>query len=669
MKLCWNAIVKNEGDRLVRAAKSVAPYIDSWIIVDTGSTDDTKQKLLDFFKEKGITGEFRDEPFVDFSQARNAALSWARKLRFAYQWDYLLLMDADMELVVRDPEKFMHLKDGPSWDMYQVAGVTHYQNRRLLHWTEAQGYLGVTHEYLNVPSAGLIPEEVAFFNDNADGANRPDKYERDIKLLRSGLKAEPDNARYMYYLASTYRDAGQHVKAAKWFARRVEVGGWDEEVWSAQLNYAHMLKALGDDAGFIRNALVAYNMRPSRAEAMYDLAHHFRESKDQQPAALACAEAVEHLPKSTDALFVNDFVYEAGLKEEISICSFYVPGKRAKGFKVTDELSLQAGPYWWSRELARNNIYHYIEPLSQICPSFRSYPLNVALDVGWTAMNPSITVHEGKMVCNVRFVNYKIDHNGAYLIRGTDGTANRENPINTRNLLVPVDDHMHAGAPIAELLPHGITPVEFPLVIGFEDVRLNSVAGALIGSATVRQFHADGNCEQARMHIDAEGKFHWVRMLREPRETEKNWAPIQGIREFMWRPGAVVDDKGEPVRAYATGKTTGHISGGSQLIPYRHPRTFRPAWLAVVHEARPLPGESYKRYYYHRFVLYDEDFRLSMMSAPFVFHDKTIEFCAGMCHHPLNHATFVLSYGVKDEAARLATIDVTDVERLLWLHS
>jgi glycosyltransferase involved in cell wall biosynthesis len=679
MRLCWNAIVKNEGERILRAAASVAPYITSWVIVDTGSTDDTKQKVQDFFQEKGIPGEFHDEPFEDWSQARNAALSWARRQRYAYPWDYLLLMDADMELVIKDDAQFQRMMCPPAMDMYQVAGPTHYQNRRLISSGATGLYRGVTHEYLDVPSAGLIGEDVAYFVDHTDGANRPEKFKRDIRLLKAGLKQEPNNERYFYYLAGSYRDAGDHRNAAKWFKRRVDAGGWDEERWSAQVNYAHALHALGDEGAFVRELLVAYSMRPSRAEPMYDLAHHYRNKDNMQPAALAFAEAVEHLPPSKDALFVNDFVYRAGIKEEISICSFYVPEKREKGFKVTDHLSLQPGPYWWSRELARSNIYHYVSPLLKFCPSFQWKDIGFNLtEPGWTPMNPSITAPlNANMICNVRFVNYRIDDRGAYLIRGTDGTVNRENPIRTRNFLVKIKGDLSVdlsvSPPAVELLPPGNLPCEFPLVVGFEDVRLFPHEDELWSSATVRQIHPDGNCEQvlSRLQLCITPERHYrhmdvKRMLREPRETEKNWAPICGLptKNWMWRPGTVVNETGEFVYKHDTGLATGHISGGSQLIP------FRKGWLSVVHEARPLPGESYKRYYYHRFALYDQDFKLAKLSPPFVFHDRTIEFCAGMCWNPnVDYRTeLVLSYGVKDECARVARIKDDEVERFLWLH-
>lgn len=667
MKLCLNMIVKNEGARIERALASAAPWIDSWVIIDTGSTDDTKQRIMDFFRAHNIIGEIRDAPFHDWSQARNAALTLARKLAFAYQPDYFLLMDADMELIVKDAGRWVSHRAGPSYDMYQQAGCVHYQNRRLVNATVTGDYVGVTHEYLDIASGGLIDEDVASFLDHSDGANRPDKFKRDIRLLVADMKRDPNNVRSMFYLAQSYRDAGKPDRAAKMFKRRVDAGGWDEEVWQAQLNYAACLKDLKDEAGFVRETLVAYNMRPLRAEALYDLAKHYR-CQGMNAPALAFAEAGASIPLSKDALFVNNYVYEVGLKQEIGITAFYVPGKRRRGYEVTSELMMHPTDAW-VREEARTNMVHYIEPLAAFCPSFKWQRIAFEPPENWTAMNPSVALHNGSLYCNVRCVNYRIDAEGRYLIRSTDGEANNTNPINTRNFVVGLGIDPFRTAPLSalEVIAPLDIPCEFPPVIGFEDMRLIPHRGTLWASSTVRQIHSDGNCEQVLTHlVGCDGTVYrhadMHRMLRHPRTTEKNWAPIICHQSddftFMHRPLELVDANGVTVRKQNPGVDVGNISGSSQVL-----RAFN-GWLAIVHEARYFQGTC-NRYYTHRFVWYDNAFATARFSLPFYFNDKAIEFCAGMCLLPTGDG-FVISYGYKDEEARIATVSAYEVERFLW---
>lgn len=683
MSFCLNMIVKNEGERIERALRSIAPFIKNWIIADTGSTDDTKERIHRFFKDAGIPGDIMDIPFENFEQARNDALAQAAAILPLFGGaDYFLLADADMELVVHDPAEFLNTGHdcGLSYEMYQKAGSVQYTNSRLVNTMIDPRYKGVTHEFLDVSTSGRIPESVAYFHDYADGSNRLDKFKRDIRLLKKGLHVEPNNARYMFYLACSYRDAKRPDKASVWFQRRIQAGGWDEEVWQSMLNLAHCRKDLCNIPGFVQGLLDAYNFRPTRAEPMYDLAKWYREQPDSQPAALACAEAVQHLPKPNDVLFVNDYVYSVGIKEEIGIASGYVPGKTEQGRRVTDELSLMRTPYGSAVSCARANQYWYLRPLADTCPSFKWVPINFTPPDGLIPLNPSVCRFNNKMLVNVRAVNYTIDDSGRYVIKGTDGTANAENPIDTRNFVLELADDMLTIGPAFECYRPGNFPAEFPLVTGFEDIRLIPRDGELWTSATVRQLAADGQCEQvlSRLMDNGDGNFRHDcvnRMLRQPRVTEKNWSPIlwQASTSFMDRPGHVINSFGQTVVKHDVPFAVDNISGSSQVIQWgRCWADMEPTkWLAVTHTAHALPNEPWKRYYSHRFIEYDTDFTVKRISLPWCFHDRVIEFCAGMCWN-FDEETLVLSYGFKDNEARLATVSAADVERALaggWTYA
>lgn len=149
-------------------------------------------------------------------------------------------------------------------------------------------------------------------------------------------------------------------------------------------------------------------------------------------------------------------------------------------------------------------------------------------------------------------------------------------------------------------------------------------------------------------------------MLREPRVTEKNWAPIlwQNAGLFMDRPGHVINSLGHTVLKHEPPLAVDNISGSSQVIP------FDDGWLAVTHTAHALPNEPYKRYYHHRFIEYTADFAVRRVTLPFCFHDRVIEFCGGMCWS-LDRKDLVISYGFKDKEARIATVDADEVRRLL----
>ena len=94
MALCM--IVKNEAVIIERCLASVAPHIDCYVILDTGSTDDTVGLIRQFFLRRGIPGCVHHGSFRNFETTRNEALHLAEQSA-DLAFDYLLLLDADME--------------------------------------------------------------------------------------------------------------------------------------------------------------------------------------------------------------------------------------------------------------------------------------------------------------------------------------------------------------------------------------------------------------------------------------------------------------------------------------------------------------------------------------------------------------------------------------------
>lgn len=656
--LCWNAIVKNEAGRILRAAASVAPYIKSYSILDTGSTDNTTDLIRQFFDARGIKGHIHFSTFKNFSQARNEAFVHARddNGQDGAEWcQFALLMDADMELVVDDVSELLGLDaNALSYDMMQKAGPVSYANRRMINlsWGNPEPYAGVTHEYVNIAAAGMI--KGSRFLDHADGSNRPDKAQRDITLLEQGLKDEPANLRYMYYLANSYRDAGQLDKAIEMYEQRIAAGGWDEEVHSCMMNMAFCQKDSLNFGGFVDAMVQAHNYRPQRVEPLYELAKVYRE-RNQQHAGLLFAKAGLNHKRPNDLLFVNDYAYEHGVRYEYSILGYYDEAERARSFAVADDLALDPTCPPEQRSSARSNLFWHLKPLSTYCTSFRARNLlDFTPPAGYTAMNPSVLELNGKIYCNIRTVNYKINEHGQYMI-GEKGC--QDAPIDTRNFLVTLDHDLSVKPGASEINWLRPTP-KFGMVTGLEDIRLYNVHGDLRFIACIREQEATGSPQQIRgvfdKHYDA---TDWTKMSG-PNECEKNWMPIIGKHEFVYRLDKTRDFKGlneikRPIPIYCS-----EISGGSQLIPFKN------GYMSVVHEASVDPTNN-KRTYWHRFAWFTKDLECRRVSLPFVFLDKQIEFCCGLAYHP-NRKDLIISFGVRDAEAWVGQVAIEEVARMCW---
>lgn len=655
--LCLNMIVKNEMANLERCLGAVAPHVGCWVIGDTGSTDGTQDYIRDYFAARGVPGELHSFPFVNFEQARNAALDCAYASPLAF--DYLLLCDADMELVVEDPD-FRTRLEGPCYDLLQRSGVS-YWNARIVRRDAGARYHGVTHEYLAVPGGGVQLPGV-WYKDHATGANRVDKFERDIRLLREGLEREPDNARYWFYLGQSCKDAGRLPEAVEAYARRAAMGGWDEEAWHARLMRARCLRDLGDEGGFVSEALAAFDQRPQRAEPLYDLARYYRERGMNNASVLFSEAGLAMKRPDGDILFIEDFVYQTGLKEEYSIAANYSPdpARKDRGFSICDELALSREAPASVRDLARHNLRFYVEAAEKAAPSFTARPVGFDPPGGYHPTNPSIARVGDQIVMVQRAVNFTLNDEGDY-------TTPDGGPIRTRNFLLRLNEALEIQSS-AEILPPADWPEPaFAEVRGFEDLRLFGWRGELWCSATVCELTPEGWRQQVLARIDEprDGPCRLTdwRVLSPPgpRRHEKNWMPLVSgdALSFVYAcdPTRIVDAEARTLAQPTPAIAADAFRGGSQAIEFDGGR------LALIHEV--LGGHADRaRFYHHRFVWFDETGALRGASRPFFFQRRGVEFAAGLAWSP-DGERLLISYGVGDGEAWVASIDEGDVRAMI----
>src|ERR1700712_5450142 len=88
--VCLNMIVRDEAHIVCEVLDGAAAHIDRWVIVDTGSTDDTVATIERRMAEHGVPGEIHHRPWRDFGSNRTEALQLADG-----QADYLWVLDAD----------------------------------------------------------------------------------------------------------------------------------------------------------------------------------------------------------------------------------------------------------------------------------------------------------------------------------------------------------------------------------------------------------------------------------------------------------------------------------------------------------------------------------------------------------------------------------------------
>jgi len=471
--------------------------------------------------------------------------------------------------------------------------------------------------------------------------------------------AAPDALENWLSIADVHRNAGRSAEAANYYAFGVNTAN-RELAWHARLQLARCLLAMGNEGAFLEQALEAWNLQPERAEPLYDLARFYRERGMYDASVLFC-EAGLALPPPPDTAFrVESFVYGAGLMEEYSIAANYAsdPLRKGRGHAACDWLALSRETLPGPRELARNNLYYYAPAAATIMPSFSPTQIAFSTPPGYRATNPSISVWSDRLFVLVRTVNYGLREDGTYY--SLDGARYR-----TRNFLLALDDGTLVTKSHEILPPSDLPEPQYRDEAAFGDVRLFAWRDALWGLACYRELTSQGWCEQVLARIDNSSADHcrladW-RVLRPgpPKRHEKNWMPVSTGDKlrfiYLCDPTTVLDDDAHRISDSTPAIAAEQFRGGSQAIP------FDGGWLAVIHEVLWRNG---RRYYLHRFVWFDAFMILRRVSRSFFFIQKSVEFVAGLARHPKSD-TLIVSFGVNDSEAWLATISSLDVRHNL----
>lgn len=330
---CLTMIVKDESPIVLEALNSVYKFINYWVIVDTGSTDDTKEKITNFFKEKGIPGELHERPWVNFGFNRTESLDLANG-----KCDYMVVMDAD-DIITGDINfnnlvaDYYMVKHGQDFVYWRAQVFKSNKN-----WK----YVGVIHEAPmsdKAKTVGRIDGKYDWLSRTAGARSKdPLKYQKDAQVLEKAILDEPTNTRYWFYLAQSYFDYGDNTNAKRCYQKRVELGGWPEEAFYAQYRVGLCAIKLNEPMEQVINEMLkAYNIRPSRGESLCTLATYLR-SKNLPIMGYPFALVAAGLPMpNEDMLFVHGDVYRYRALDELAISAHY-SGRVKESYEINKKL-------------------------------------------------------------------------------------------------------------------------------------------------------------------------------------------------------------------------------------------------------------------------------------------------------------------------------------------
>ncbi|REB05493.1 glycosyltransferase family 2 protein [Sporosarcina sp. BI001-red] len=278
ISLCM--IVKNEEDTIVRCLESIKDIVDEINIIDTGSTDQTKEVL------KKYTNRIYDFEWVhDFAKARNYAFQQATK-------DYILWLDADDVFLPEDQKKLKELKgsldlttDSVTMD-YNLSTdqhgnvLTRLKRNRLVKRTNQFQWIGAVHEYLEVYGA-IVHSDVAVTHHSVrhDTNRNLLIYE---KQLANRVEFSP---RDLFYFANELKDHQMYLRAIEFYERfLLTEKGWIEDNISACGRLADCFLELGDYKKELESNLRSFQYDHPRPEFCCRLGFYFLKKKELHAA-------------------------------------------------------------------------------------------------------------------------------------------------------------------------------------------------------------------------------------------------------------------------------------------------------------------------------------------------------------------------------------------------
>jgi glycosyltransferase involved in cell wall biosynthesis len=312
-------IVKNESAVITELFDSISEYIDTYVISDTGSTDGTQDIIKKYFDKRGIPGHIYNDKWVDFGTNRTIAFQHCVG-KMMYAW----VMDADDLIALRegvpkytktDLHRFIRAEyaDAYSFDIH--FGII-YERPQIFKMPSKWKYIGVLHEYAEstIPNPYIKKIKELVLHPRTIGArshmSQKEKYSKDAEILLAGLQKEPNNTRYMFYLAQSYRDAGNPEKAIEWYKKRVAAGGWEEEAWFALYQIGVLYYTLNKPDEATKYLNEAINRRPSRAEPYRYLALIAMNTEDYSTAYSYAIRGLSTPYPDKDVLFIEKANYD-----------------------------------------------------------------------------------------------------------------------------------------------------------------------------------------------------------------------------------------------------------------------------------------------------------------------------------------------------------------------
>lgn len=222
-------IVKNEEKNVSDCLESIKDVADEIIIVDTGSTDKTKEVVSNY------NVQIFDFNWIDdFSAARNFSLSKATG-------DFVCWLDADD--IVENPEEINNLlkeSDSKIYNFNIKYGNDLFSQARLFRNYYNIKFSGRVHEYPIIDNLSVKDTAINVIHKTEKHITE-DRTDRNFRILQKEIEEDPNNTRALFYLGNALKELTRWDEAIEVYRKYLFLSTWKDERWMAQKNIGCIL--------------------------------------------------------------------------------------------------------------------------------------------------------------------------------------------------------------------------------------------------------------------------------------------------------------------------------------------------------------------------------------------------------------------------------------------
>jgi len=294
--------------------------------------------------------------------------------------------------------------------------------------------------------------------------------------------------------------------------------------------------------------------------------------------------------------------------------------------------------------------------------------------------NPSVYNDNGKILVNLRNINYTLYHSEKNKFEHQWGPLVYIHPENdlrlrTWNIMCEMDEDLRIKRyNKVDTSEFDTYPPQWEFV-GLEDARIVRWDGKLYICGVRRDLDTvgTGRMELSEIVISDSGvkevSRHRIPAPGDDQEyCNKNWMPILDMpyHFIKWANGTNIvyydiHNKTTESLILKEWKDLGCIDlrGGSQVIPFGD---FR---ICLAHETflYKSPAGRKDGDYKHRFIVWDKDWNIVKVSPRFSFMNAEIEFAVGMCEHGDD---YLMTFGFQDNAAYLLRVSKETLNKFIY---